>query len=139
MLLLTERSLDRQVSSAVLDAEVVGLLGQHPKLNERTLRLSLDELLPRIERERGPEAERFRAYRTARTAFLAAERERLRLSEYSAKVLTSFVRNRLIDEVYLPLVGKNLAKQIGTVGATNAPTGWGSCCSSRRLATARRR
>jgi Holliday junction resolvasome RuvABC ATP-dependent DNA helicase subunit len=27
------------------------------------------------------------------------------------------VRNRLIDEVYLPLIGDNLAKQIGTAGA----------------------
>ena len=33
-------------------------------------------------------------------------------------MLTSFVRNRLIDQVYLPLVGANLAKQIGAAGAT---------------------
>jgi Tfp pilus assembly protein PilZ len=33
-------------------------------------------------------------------------------------VLTSFVRNRLVDEVYLPLVGANLAKQLGAAGAT---------------------
>ena len=33
-------------------------------------------------------------------------------------MLTSFVRNRLIDEVYLPLVGANLAKQLGAAGAT---------------------
>src|SRR5690606_25709189 len=33
------------------------------------------------------------------------------------RVLTSFVRNRLIDRVYLPLIGDNLAKQIGTAGA----------------------
>jgi serine/threonine protein kinase len=116
VLLVTERGVDRQISSAPLEIEVTGLLGQHPTVRERTRHTSLDELLPRIERERGPEAERFRAYRTARTTFLHEERERLRLSEYSAKVLTSFVRNRLIDEVYLPLVGKNLAKQIGTVG-----------------------
>ena len=31
-------------------------------------------------------------------------------------MLTSFVRNRLIDEVYLPLVGANLAKQLGAAG-----------------------
>jgi MoxR-like ATPase len=32
------------------------------------------------------------------------------------KVLSSFVRNRLIDEVYLPLIGANLAKQLGAAG-----------------------
>ena len=31
--------------------------------------------------------------------------------------MSSFVRNRLIDEVYLPLVGANLAKQLGAAGA----------------------
>jgi hypothetical protein len=30
--------------------------------------------------------------------------------------MTSFVRNRLINDVYLPLIGNNLAKQMGTVG-----------------------
>jgi hypothetical protein len=30
--------------------------------------------------------------------------------------MSSFVRNRLIDKVYLPLIGSNLAKQIGTAG-----------------------
>ena len=47
------------------------------------------------------------------------ERERTRAarsSEFTAEVLTSFVRNRLIDEVYLPLVGANLAKQLGAAG-----------------------
>ena len=32
------------------------------------------------------------------------------------RVLSTFVRNRLIDEVYLPLIGDNLAKQMGSVG-----------------------
>ena len=32
-------------------------------------------------------------------------------------MLGNFVRNRLIDEVYLPLIGDNFAKQIGSVGA----------------------
>jgi hypothetical protein len=31
-----------------------------------------------------------------------------------------FVRNRLIDEVYLPLIGDNLAKQIGAAGEASA-------------------
>ena len=31
-------------------------------------------------------------------------------------MLSSFVRNKLIDQVYLPLIGANLAKQIGTAG-----------------------
>ncbi|MEP2238571.1 MAG: AAA family ATPase, partial [Maribacter sp.] len=41
----------------------------------------------------------------------------LKLEEFKPRVLTSFVRNKLIDEVYLPIFGNNLAKQLGTVGA----------------------
>ena len=40
----------------------------------------------------------------------------MRLDEFRPRVLTSFVRNQLIDEVYLPLIGDNLAKQIGVAG-----------------------
>ena len=34
----------------------------------------------------------------------------------ATRVDVSFVRNRLLDEVYLPLIGDNLAKQMGTAG-----------------------
>ena len=40
----------------------------------------------------------------------------MKLDEFKPRVLTSFVRNRLLDEVYLPLIGDNLAKQMGASG-----------------------
>ncbi|UUZ54209.1 hypothetical protein LP419_38430 [Massilia sp. H-1] len=50
------------------------------------------------------------------------------------------MRNRLIDEVYLPLVGENLAKQIGAMRmSSGAPIRWACCCSFRLPATARPR
>ena len=52
------------------------------------------------------------------------ERNRLRLEEFKPRVLTSFVRNRLINEVYLPLIGDNFAKQMVPLGPTNVPTSW---------------
>ncbi len=39
------------------------------------------------------------------------------MSEYQPRVLSSFVRNQLVDEVYLPLIGDNLAKQLGAAGS----------------------
>ncbi len=47
---------------------------------------------------------------------IARERESIRLESFQPKIMSSFVRNKLIDQYYLPLVGDNLAKQIGTVG-----------------------
>ncbi|MGB1205481.1 MAG: AAA family ATPase [Chitinophagales bacterium] len=43
-------------------------------------------------------------------------KKQLRLEEFKPRVLSSFVRNQLIDKVYLPILGDNLAKQIGVVG-----------------------
>ena len=40
----------------------------------------------------------------------------LRINELKPRVLTSFVRNKLINSVYLPLIGANLAKQLGVAG-----------------------
>ena len=48
--------------------------------------------------------------------FVEEAREEMRLEEFEPKVLTSFVRNKLIDSVFLPLIGDNLAKQIGVTG-----------------------
>lgn len=116
VVLATDRRLDREPSAAVTEARVEGLLGQHPRIRERALPLRLDEFLSRVGaflRERAP---RYRAYRKLRGDIVHRERKRLRLDEFTPRVLTSFVRNRLIDEVYLPLVGNNLAKQLGTAG-----------------------
>jgi len=40
----------------------------------------------------------------------------MRLEEFRPRVLTSFVRNKLLNDVYLPLIGDNLAKQMGATG-----------------------
>lgn len=49
---------------------------------------------------------------------IETEKQKLRLEEFQPKVMTSFVRNQLIDKLYLQIVGDNLAKQLGTVGDT---------------------
>lgn len=106
--------LDRYASTADLTTEVDGLLGSHPRVTGRRMTVRLDELLLRTENFREHTVPGFRAYQRQRTALVTAERARLRLDEFRPRVMSSFVRNRLIDEVYLPLVGDNLAKQLGT-------------------------
>lgn len=44
------------------------------------------------------------------------KRKELKLHTFASQVLTSFVRNKLINDVYFPLIGANLAKQIGAIG-----------------------
>ncbi|RDG37926.1 DNA repair ATPase [Streptomyces corynorhini] len=108
--------LPRYEVSAPPGETVEGLLGAHPRIERRRLTVRLDELLARTADFRDRVAPGFRAYQRLRGALVAAERTRLRLDDYRPRVMSSFVRNRLIDEVYLPLIGDNLAKQLGTAG-----------------------
>ncbi|MEV4838956.1 DNA repair ATPase [Nonomuraea sp. NPDC049486] len=108
--------LPRHDSGATVTATVENLLGSHPRIAGRKLEIRLDELLARTRRFAAERVPGFRAYQKRRTELVAAERERLRLEEYKPKVMSAFVRNRLLDEVYLPLIGDNLAKQLGSTG-----------------------
>ncbi|MGW5050993.1 DNA repair ATPase [Actinokineospora sp. NPDC004072] len=107
----------RHDSSAALSEQVGGLLGTHPRITDRALTVRLDEFLVRTARFRTTRVPAFRAYQQARGALVEAEKRRLRLAEFQPKVMSAFVRNRLLDEVYLPLIGDNLAKQLGAAGA----------------------
>jgi hypothetical protein len=115
--LLATPRLSRVTSSAVIEATVTGLLGRHPRITGGALAVRLDELVARLARFRTVDAPAFRAHRGLRNELAERERRRLRLDELRPRVMSSFVRNRLIDQVYLPLVGANLAKQIGAAGA----------------------
>ncbi|HWL98208.1 MAG TPA: DNA repair ATPase, partial [Nocardioidaceae bacterium] len=106
----------RRDSSATLSSTVEGLLGAHPRIVDRRLEVRLDELLTRTRRFRESRVPAFRAYQKLRNDLVARSRTRLRLDEFRPKVMSAFVRNRLLDEVYLPLIGDNLAKQLGAVG-----------------------
>ncbi len=114
---LIDRGLDREPSSALTELQVEGLLGRHPRIKERQMSLRIDEFTARLTAFRTVRAPAYRAYRALRAETVARERDRLRIDELKPKVMTAFVRNKLINDVYLHIVGDNLAKQIGAAGA----------------------
>ena len=116
VMLVTDRGVEREASAATVETTVEGLLGSHARIQNRSMRLAIDELLGRLVPFVNEHAVRFRAFRQLKAQIVEREKRRLRMSEFTPRVLTSFVRNQLIDKVYLPLVGANLAKQIGSVG-----------------------
>ncbi|MEV7161824.1 DNA repair ATPase [Streptomyces microflavus] len=110
--------LERYGCDAPLTERVEGLLGDHPRIGSGgTLTVRIDELLARTGEFRTHAVPAFRAYQRLRTSLVAAERGRLRLDDHRPRVMSAFVRNRLLDEVYLPLIGDSLAKQLGTADA----------------------
>ncbi len=117
LLAVDERKVARAPSAAALEAEVSGLLGLHPRVSANRLTVRLDGFMGRLTAFVTERLPRYQAYRATLRDLLERERKRLKLDELKPKVLSSFVRNRLIDEVYLPLIGSNLAKQLGAAGA----------------------
>ena len=109
--------LARETVTARTVIEVDGLLGTHPRIRSGRMELRLAEFTTRLTAHVASGVPAHRTFVALRRRLLATEEERLRLAEFRPQVLASFVRNRLIDEVFLPLIGDNLAKQIGTLGA----------------------
>lgn len=111
-----DERLDRRLTEVDLELSIEGLLGDHRSIVDRTLSFSLDSFLQRMEQHRFEVVPAYHRYLQVRQEVITSERDTLRLEEFKARPLSSFVRNRLINESYLPLIGDNLAKQMGTVG-----------------------
>ncbi|MFC0598375.1 DNA repair ATPase [Streptomyces palmae] len=114
---LCGEAIERRGVDRPLTTRVGGLLGTHPLISEDgSLDLRLDEILARTARFRRHRVPAHRACTRRREELLAAERARLDLDAHRPQVMSAFVRNLLVDEVYLPLVGDNLARQMGAAG-----------------------
>jgi hypothetical protein len=105
-----------RVDEVELRVEVKGLIGEHPRISGSAMTIGIDDFAARLRAHREYFLPNFKRYQTLRNATVARERDALRLGEFKPRPLTSFVRNKLINEIYLPLIGDNLAKQMGTAG-----------------------
>ncbi len=97
--------------------EIKGFTGAHSRIEQGGMTLDYHEFMLRLSRHVTQVAPRYEAFIKRKHEVLVKRRAELRLEEFRAGLLSSFVRNRLIDQVYLPIIGANLAKQIGAVGA----------------------
>ena len=105
-----------RTATVTIRESIAGLIGSHPTLRDGTRDLHFNRFLARLANFAGEDVPRFTQYTDMKRRFVDNAREEMRLDEFVPKVLTSFVRNKLIDSVFLPLIGDNLAKQIGTTG-----------------------
>ncbi|GHU29692.1 hypothetical protein AGMMS50256_15120 [Betaproteobacteria bacterium] len=101
--------------NADLDTTLKNMLGEHPRIVDGEIVLNLHDFWRRY-LHHSEVVVGFNKMQTLRHDVIEAEKRRLHLDQFQARPLSSFVRNRLIDEVYLPIVGDNLAKQIGATG-----------------------
>ena len=115
-LLIHPPKIEFQAVDHLLECTVSDLMGDHSRIKAHTLQLSLDDFLYRYQYHQHTVIPAFREYQQLRAEIAEQQRQTLRLDEFKARPLSSFVRNRLINELYLPLIGDNLAKQMGTLG-----------------------
>jgi hypothetical protein len=87
-------------------------------MQNNALELDLSEYLIDLHEYHHHTVPQYRAYQEQKRELVETKEAEMRLSEFKPRVLTTFVRNQLIDKVYLPLIGANLAKQIGAYGDT---------------------
>lgn len=105
-----------QVKEVQLSAKIEGLKGNHSRIQGGAIELDYHEFMERLEDFESHQVPVFKAYLSSKQILVDTKREEMRLDEFKPRVMSSFVRNRLINEVYLPMVGDNLAKQMGTAG-----------------------
>lgn len=96
--------------------QVDNMKGEHNRIQKGTYTLDYHAFFERLRPFHQQKVPGFRHFQILKHQLMESFSDTLRLSEFKPKVLSSFVRNQLIDDVYLPLIGNNLAKQMGTAG-----------------------
>jgi len=104
-------------STSATDCHIEGLLGQHKLVKDRVLSVNYQSFISRLTAFKNTQVPQFKAFHDKKQQVLEQQKRRLRLSDFKANALSSFVRNKLINDVYFPIIGANLAKQIGAAGS----------------------
>ncbi len=116
VLLLTSDYISSQVVHVSLFNELEGLKGDHTILEDSKYKLDFNGFVQKLTHYDKVVKPQFEAFQELKKELTHGYTESLRLNEFKPRVMASFVRNKLIDEVYLPMIGANLAKQIGAAG-----------------------
>ncbi|GEN75318.1 DNA repair ATPase [Chryseobacterium hagamense] len=80
-------------------------------------RLNYYEFISRLSYFTETVVPKYRQLQELKAKWVRDKKKALKIDTFKSRVLSSFVRNRLINEVYFPLIGANMAKQLGTAGA----------------------
>jgi hypothetical protein len=139
-LLLRGTQLHRSTVEVSASRKLEAMKGHHARITGGSLLLDYHDFFRRMRAHESTVVPVYERYQSLKKLNVETARERLRLDDFKPKVLTSFVRNRLIDSAYLP-ADRRQPREADRCGGRcqSAPTAWACCCSSRRRVTARPR
>ncbi len=116
-LLVFKNDASSKIIQVDASTQIRGLKGSHNSITNGEFYFNYHDFISTLEQFTTLDVPAFNAYRDAKHAVTHRLKSELKLEEFKPRVLSSFVRNKLIDQVYLPLFGDNLSKQLGSVGA----------------------
>lgn len=90
--------------------------GSHAVLHGTVYEIDYHDFINKLTNFVNTDVPRFNEFSALKESLISTFRKTLKVDEFKPKVLTSFVRNKLINDVYFPLIGSNLAKQLGVAG-----------------------
>ncbi len=96
--------------------KIQGLKGSHPVIVDDRYQISYHQFIEKLEIYEREVLPVFLNFQSLKAELLKNKEKTLKFKEFTPKVLTSFVRNKLINQVYFKLIGNNLAKQLGAAG-----------------------
>ncbi|MET1258584.1 DNA repair ATPase [Flagellimonas sp. DF-77] len=105
-----------RVISASPKVDIAKMKGSHERLNEGVFAFDYHGFIAALAHFSKHEVVAFNAFAKAKHELTEQVKDDLKLEGFKPRVLSSFVRNKLIDQVYFPLIGDNLAKQLGSAG-----------------------
>ena len=114
ILLLKEQAVEVKRSPDTI--EISDLRGSHPVIVNNLYQSDYHEFFLKLIDFAGNSVPEFNEFTRLKEGLIASFKKSLKVNELKPRVLTSFVRNKLINNVYLPLIGANLAKQLGVAG-----------------------
>ena len=115
-LVLFNGTISKSINHIPATALLTTLRGSHSTITEEGYQFDYHEFIDRLAGYTKHTIKQYEAFKETKKQIINKQKKALKLNEFKPKVLSSFVRNKLIDQVYLPLFGDNLAKQLGTVG-----------------------
>ncbi|MGH4118759.1 DNA repair ATPase [Clostridium sp.] len=116
ILLIEDNASLGRVINVETQTTIKGIVGTHGVINGGIYILAYTKFMQRLKYYSESVVRDYIKFQNIKKELVEKFKNELHLDDFKPKVLSSFVRNKLIDKVYLPLIGNNLAKQIGVVG-----------------------
>ncbi len=115
-MLLFESASNAVIKNVSDTLSVTNLKGSHTSIDNGNWSMNYHDFSEELNHFCTLEIPNYITYKEAKQEVTEQLKEELKLEEFKPKVLSSFVRNKLIDQVYFPIIGDNLSKQLGTIG-----------------------